>query len=1172
MQKRQRQSKSKRQNRISGLLAITLIGASLVTISCTKEIPYKYQTKEDVFDKPDTNAEYIYSSSMQNASMTSSDALPFSSGDNKRVKFRMTKGALQVVEVERDARFQENKANDKLVLEIPVDNIDYQCAKDKYGECTNTEEENKDLDWSQKSKIKIKLGEVKSGELDLLPIMESQTVGDNCYEPVTSRLLSYEFTKEAVNFQIERTFKTKLECLTSLDKISDATVSAVYHYSMVRTDQVLSSDFKPIDYPEDDQNTFGYFTTQRTPLSKDNNKYQSQKVSLMNHWNPNRSDIQYYLSDEFAKPENKTIKDLTYKTVDAINDGLVKAGVKFRIKLNEPAGKIPGDIRNSMIVLVEDPVASSVIGYGPQTEDPVTGEIISARTVMFLGTIKKYIQVTYDDVIKAKKEKLAKLNLKSTSVETSSTTLPNSPVGEPPVDIKTRHADVAFSKLAIESRDSLHKNSAIRKSIKDVLKNMSTQAQKTNNSSSPLMSSSIKEMTNFVKNYTQFRNSNYDITDLKSKLRYMNEVKNCAYFPNFDFASEGGISQRLTSKFSDDAKFWKDLSEEERQNAIDIILPEIWIPTLIHEMGHNLGLRHNFEGSEDKDNFYSQAELQAFGIDHEIPFSTVMEYGDDLKALPVMGKYDIAALKFGYRRVIDKMVLKSDKSISADCFKADDDGESKKLLSQCLDIEEVSVSNTLAETKKIVQDLYKNKSKESNSKELADAYSYLSNKAIVDYKYCTDEHTGINAGCRRFDLGTSLSEIIDNEIKSYKEAYDRRNRRNDRENFSLTSDVTYASRVREIFSGMRIMLEIVERLQLRFGINPEDPELMMNPFFQDLFKATTKAGDFLLEVIKTPELTCAVSTKQGIQLAPARAFNVNSCNEVRLREGFKMVGELGRVFNSVKDSNSPNHYADQIDVRGYWIDKAMAIDMLFNRKLRNSSLDQGDFNFLDFPFTKEEVLMTAVDLLSDKMTSEVNVKFYDGSPDNKLELVTANLYEANKIEKHIYPSIGKVLGLPDRESYLQERLINKLKNEVVNGSVDRSFSSAPIANLFKVELIKQVNDNRGATPAGYVKFDNGDDRFYINTKTNTFAYSIFEKIQALRILPKSGKDKIQGIIKIKEQEEAPKKEGDPAFVLPNLSADEKIIYAFNIDTLQDFLDGTLSSPEQYVKILYLLAQ
>jgi hypothetical protein len=89
---------------------------------------------------------------------------------------------------------------------------------------------------------------------------------------------------------------------------------------------------------------------------------------------------------------------------------------------------------------------------------------------------------------------------------------------------------------------------------------------------------------------------------------------------------------------------------------------------------------------------------------------------------------------------------------------------------------------------------------------------------------------------------------------------------------------------------------------------------------------------------------------------------------------------------------------------------------------------------------------------------------------------------------------------------------------------------------------------------------------------NSFAYSIFEKIQAIRVLPKVAKDKIQGIIKIKEQEVAPKKEGDPAFVLPNFSADEKVIYAFSLDTLQDFLDGTLSSPEQYVKILYLLAQ
>jgi hypothetical protein len=140
---------------------------------------------------------------------------------------------------------------------------------------------------------------------------------------------------------------------------------------------------------------------------------------------------------------------------------------------------------------------------------------------------------------------------------------------------------------------------------------------------------------------------------------------------------------------------------------------------LIHELGHNLGLRHNFAGSEDKDNFLSVDELKAKHIDHAIPFSSVMDYGDDLRTLPVLGKYDIAALRFGYLRTVQ--VENGDGTLSSK-----------------------QVDTTL-------QDLM----------------NANSNLKIKDYMYCTDEHLGINAGCKQFDLGTSYTEIVQNFIKDY---------------------------------------------------------------------------------------------------------------------------------------------------------------------------------------------------------------------------------------------------------------------------------------------------------------------------------------------------------------------------------------------------------------------
>ncbi len=114
--------KNLKMNLFSSLSMVMALAA------CTKELPYQYTLKEDVQEKSavDTNSEYIYSASMLNASMSSQDALPFSFSDSKRVKLEWTKDALRIIEAERDARFQANKTNNKLVLEIPVEYVDYQ--------------------------------------------------------------------------------------------------------------------------------------------------------------------------------------------------------------------------------------------------------------------------------------------------------------------------------------------------------------------------------------------------------------------------------------------------------------------------------------------------------------------------------------------------------------------------------------------------------------------------------------------------------------------------------------------------------------------------------------------------------------------------------------------------------------------------------------------------------------------------------------------------------------------------------------------------------------------------------------------------------------------------------------------------------------------------------------
>ena len=79
---------------------------------------------------------------------------------------------------------------------------------------------------------------------------------------------------------------------------------------------------------------------------------------------------------------------------------------------------------------------------------------------------------------------------------------------------------------------------------------------------------------------------------------------------------------------------------------------------ILHEMGHNFGLGHNFKASVDKENYYKTWEevkgffpaIQIFS-DEELPkTSSVMDYMPlmNVPSLSFLGKYDLAALRYLY--------------------------------------------------------------------------------------------------------------------------------------------------------------------------------------------------------------------------------------------------------------------------------------------------------------------------------------------------------------------------------------------------------------------------------------------------------------------------------------------------------------------------------------------
>ncbi|RYZ69050.1 MAG: hypothetical protein EOP05_15415, partial [Proteobacteria bacterium] len=171
---------------------------------------------------------------------------------------------------------------------------------------------------------------------------------------------------------------------------------------------------------------------------------------------------------------------------------------------------------------------------------------------------------------------------------------------------------------------------------------------------------------------------------------------------------------------------------ENRKRIKDEVSKVIYYGTLLHELGHTFGLRHNFIASVDKKHYYPKYFELAALMEKEknlapekktvseadlVPYesSSVMDYGRDFFSRKGgLGSYDRAAIKYAYNRTVDK------------------------------------------ENDKIVTD---------------------------NFLFCTDDQVGESSLCRRHDSGRNVSEITLNVIKDYNLSYPATHFRQDRVRF-----------------------------------------------------------------------------------------------------------------------------------------------------------------------------------------------------------------------------------------------------------------------------------------------------------------------------------------------------------------------------------------------------
>lgn len=1059
--------------------AMLLMTAGFVFIGCTKKTPYEPLLEKeknhssDQFRKSEKEGvEYLYTASTANSSRSSDVARPYWQGEEKIIKFKFTENSLDVLEVESEERFQQNSTNNKLIMSIPVEHLEYSCAADSSGECTNKEEINKKIHWSKRSQFKPDFENMKVTEVSMLPVELENLFNQGCYQSSANKLVGYEIKDDKINILMEKTFTANINCVNALDKLSDLTFSQVYHYSFAKLSKLTSPDFKPVAYPTTDENTFGFFTTKFTNLNIDNNSSEKDKVVLMNHWNPNRKVINYFLSPEFAKRENAQIKNATELSVQRINDSLKIAGVDLKIELTqaEENQQLAGDITGSMIVLVEDPSASGVLGYGPSITNPRTGEILSARVVMYKGILERYIKDSYEEI---RRGELAKLNdAKSNKMVALKIPAHLMQIAQPEADAKTKASAIKSSEKAMLTK--VPNNIGLTKDLKAIEKSL--------------------------KNYTQ----NVKVIK-KDALSIYESGKHC-YYTTEAISVDGKVSADVVEVMGNDLTAWEDLSTSQKKQVLDILMPVAWIPTLVHELGHNLGLRHNFSGSEDKDNYFKAEQLSQIGVNHDIPYSSVMDYGaSELNLLPTMGSYDIAALRYGYNRQVEKA--------GGDLITLDSS------------IENFKTSSATATIK------------------------------LKDYKYCTDENVGANAGCKRFDAGSTYTEIAKHLVNDYESKYYLRNLRNHRLNFSLVGDITYAQRMEYIFDNLRTFFEVRERIVNQFGLAEDAPEWESIAWLKDLNDAVKISGDFFIKVLTTPDLTCAVApaaTPDQVQfLVPVDGLTKGaaSCYETDINPAYVVVGQFGKSFQSRKSTLSTNAYIDQIDVRGIWVDKVLAAKYVFNRKTGSFTFDKYTDNYTDMPEFKQKLTDLSQMMLLNKATAEVTIRDQKGMA-LVSGLVNVDTFKTHVIPELISPYVAKAMGVPANDSYFMQTYLQTLASQMASTPASQ-FKGREMVDQFSIRHTSDLSDNSNIKSA--LQIDIGNTKYLAHSEKNLMAAVLIENAQTAKALLGLQVDELSTIAKAREKGETAPETG--------LSVAQTAAWTIDISLLKQFINLGLTFEE-----------
>jgi hypothetical protein len=312
-------------------------------------------------------------------------------------------------------------------------------------------------------------------------------------------------------------------------------------------------------------------------------------------------------------------------------------------------------------------------------------------------------------------------------------------------------------------------------------------------------------------------------------------------------------------EFIDDSVYGTALSLKGRspEEVYQTLREEIFRGVMLHEIGHTLGMTHNFRASADALNYFDKfweieerfdsEEEREENLQPEYRYTSIMDYGARFNSdFQGLGKYDQAAIKFAYTGLVEKfeddvpLPGRLDMHLEFDHYHKIPGllGDDLENLKRREDIPADEATEALRDGVRENGVLYA-----ENPTRAAKDYWI---DRTVPYFYCYDYYNGNDPRCRTWDEGPSYEASVRSAIQRFWNYYFFNNYRRGRDEYQFLN--SYFARIDRVMPYLEFPFQAYAFLQQFTNRDGEQLDVA-----EDLLKASMITSDFMLQVLGTPD-------------------------------------------------------------------------------------------------------------------------------------------------------------------------------------------------------------------------------------------------------------------------------------------------------------------------------